>query len=153
MKNFVKIHKKRFAMKKLLVFLMLISTLFAVDWSGKVNWAMSYDTAANVAKSENKLIMVDIALTTCPPCRYLAEKVYTDPEVSNYINQNFVPVFYLADQDSLPPVVQNYFTGSTPTILFLKPNGQLVYSMIGARPPQMFLKILKEVNEKYKGTK
>ena len=37
------------------------------------------------------------------------------------VNDNFVAVFYLADQDNLPPVVQNYFTGSTPTILFLKP--------------------------------
>jgi uncharacterized protein YyaL (SSP411 family) len=49
---------------------------------------------------------------------YLAEKVYTDPEASKYINDNFVPVFYLADQDALPATIQNYFTGSTPTILF-----------------------------------
>jgi len=141
-------------MKKLLMLFMLVASLFAFDWSGKVNWAMSFDVASNVAKSSNKLIMVDIALTTCPPCRYLAEKVYTDPEVSKYINENFVPVFYLADQDALPATVQNYFTGSTPTILFLKPNGELVYSMIGARPPQTFLKILKEVETKYaKGAK
>ncbi|ACM93148.1 Wp [Nautilia profundicola AmH] len=140
-------------MKKLLVFLLLISSLFAVDWSGKINWAMNYNIAQSIAKSSDKLIMVDIALTTCPPCKYLAEKVYTDPEVSKYINDNFVAVFYLADQDSLPPTVQNYFTGSTPTILFLKPNGELVYSMIGARPPQAFLQIIKNVNNKYKGNK
>jgi len=141
-------------MANLFMFFILVASLFAVDWSGKVNWAMSFDVASNVAKSSNKLIMVDIALTTCPPCRYLAEKVYTDPEVSKYINDNFVPVFYLADQDALPPTVQNYFTGSTPTILFLKPNGELVYSMIGARPPQTFLKILKQVQTKYaKGAK
>ena len=141
-------------MKKWFFLIVFVSSLFAVDWSGKVNWAMSFDVARNVAKSSNKLIMVDIALTTCPPCMYLAEKVYTDPEVSKYINDNFVPVFYLADQDALPVTIQNYFTGSTPTILFLKPNGELVYSMIRARPPQIFLKILKEVETKYaKGAK
>ncbi|WP_456479940.1 thioredoxin family protein [Nautilia sp.] len=140
-------------MKKMFVLLVLLSSLFAVDWSGKVNWAMNYGIAQNIAKSSNKLIMVDIALTTCPPCKYLAEKVYTDPQVSKYINENFVPVFYLADQDTLPPTVQNYFTGSTPTILFLKPNGELVYSMIGARPPKAFLQIIENVNEKYKGEK
>jgi len=137
-------------MKKLLFVLLIISGVFATDWSGKINWAMGYNVAKNIAASSNKLIMVDIALTTCPPCKYLSEKVYTDPEVSEYINQNFVPVFYLADQDALPPIVQNYFTGSTPTILFLKPNGELVYSMIGARPPKTFLNIIKNVNEKYK---
>ena len=140
-------------MKKLLMLFVLISSLFAVDWSGKINWAMSYSVAQNIANSSNKLIMVDIALTTCPPCKYLAEKVYTDTQVSKYVNDNFVAVFYLADQDNLPPVVQNYFTGSTPTILFLKPNGELVYSMVGARSPKVFLKIIKYVNDKYKGNK
>jgi uncharacterized protein YyaL (SSP411 family) len=133
-------------MKKLILALMLVSSiLFGFDWNGKVNWAMSYGVAQSLAQKEHKLIMVDIALTTCPPCRYLATKVYTDPEVADYINKNFVPVFYLADQDQLPVTVQNYFTGSTPTILFIDPNGKLVYSMIGARPPKAFLQVLQHV--------
>lgn len=139
-------------MKKV-IFMMLAIFAFAIDWSGKVNWAMGFDSAKNVAAKENKLVMVDIALTHCPPCQYLATKVYTNDKVANYINKNFVPVFYLADQDSLPLVIQNYFTGSTPTILFIKPNGELFFRMIGARPPQTFLKILKEVNQKYKAGK
>ena len=140
-------------MRKLVVFLSLVLSLFAVDWAGKVNWALSYDLAKQIAKKENKLIMVDVALTHCPPCQYLAKNVYTRDDVANYINLNFVPVFYLADKDNLPPEVQNYFTGSTPTILFIKPNGELFYSFIGARPPQTFLKILKDVNKRYKGQK
>jgi len=139
-------------MKKL-VFLLFSALLFAIDWSGKVNWAMSYDMAKQLAKKENKLVMVDIALTNCPPCKYLATKVYTNDEVADYINKNFIPLFYLADQDHLPNEVANYFTGSTPTILFIKPNGELYYRMIGARPPQTFLKILKDVNENYKAGK
>ncbi|MEO1923674.1 MAG: thioredoxin family protein [Nautiliaceae bacterium] len=139
-------------MKKMLLLLVGIF-LFAFEWSGKVNWAMSYDLAKSIAAKENKLVMVDIALTNCPPCRYLATKVYTDDKVANYINSNFVPVFYLADQDNIPTEVQNYFTGSTPTILFIKPNGELVYSFIGARPPSAFLKILQDVNSKYKVSK
>ncbi|WP_456470242.1 thioredoxin family protein [Caminibacter sp.] len=139
-------------MKKVLLLLVGIF-LFAFEWSGKVNWAMSYDLAKSIAAKENKLVMVDIALTNCPPCRYLATKVYTDDKVANYINSNFVPVFYLADQDNIPAEVRNYFTGSTPTILFIKPNGELVYSFIGARPPSAFLKILQDVNSKYKVSK
>ncbi|MEO1927444.1 MAG: DUF255 domain-containing protein [Nautiliaceae bacterium] len=134
-------------MKKLFLVVLLVSNLFALDWSGKINWAMSFDFAKNLAKSQHKLIMVDIGLTTCPPCKYLAQHVYTDKDVSSYINSHFVSLFYLADKDYLPPIIQNYFTGTTPTILFLKPNGELVYSMIGARPPKVFLQILKNVNK------
>jgi uncharacterized protein YyaL (SSP411 family) len=139
-------------MRKLL-FLLVGVFLFAVDWSGKVNWAMSYELAKNLAQKEHKLIMVDVALSHCPPCKYLATHVYTNDKVANYINKNFIPVFYLADKDNIPVEVQNYFTGSTPTILFIKPNGELFYSFIGARPPQTFLKILEEVNQKYKASK
>jgi uncharacterized protein YyaL (SSP411 family) len=140
-------------MRKLLILFLSLIFAFSFDWSGKVNWAMSYNLAKQLAKNQHKLIMVDIGLSHCPPCRYLATKVYTQQDVADYINNNFVPVFYLADQDQIPAEVAQYFTGSTPTILFIKPNGELFYRMIGARPPQIFLKILKEVNENFKGKK
>jgi len=135
-------------MKKLFLVLMGVF-LFAFDWSGKINWALSYDLAKNLAKKEHKLVMVDLSLSECPPCRYLASKVYTDKNVANYINTHFIPVFYLADRDMVPVEIQNYFTGSTPTILFIKPSGELFYRMIGARPPQGFLQILKAVYNHY----
>jgi uncharacterized protein YyaL (SSP411 family) len=140
-------------MKRIIAVLFMMCSLYAVDWSGKINWAMGYGVAQNIAESSNKLIMVDIGLTTCPPCKYMAEKVYSDKKVSDYVNKNFVSVFYLADQDSLPAMVQNYFTGSTPTILFIKPNGELYYRIIGARTPANFLNIIEEINSKYKGNK
>ena len=139
-------------MKKLILLFSAVF-LFAIDWSGKVNWAMGFNAAKEVAAKEHKLVMVDIGLTNCPPCQYLATKVYTNDKVANYMNKNFVPVFYLADQDNLPLLIQNYFTGSTPTILFIKPNGELYYRMIGARPPKVFLKILQDVNNAYKAHK
>jgi len=140
-------------MKKLLLFLLFVLNLFAFDWSGKVNWAMSYDLAKQVAKQENKLIMVDVSLSHCPPCRYLATHVYTDEKVANYINKNFVPVFYLADKDSIPLEVSSYFTGTTPTILFIKPNGELYFRMIGSRPPNVFLSTLQQINNHFKAGK
>lgn len=134
-------------MKKLFILLVVAISLFGIDWSGKVNWAMNYDVAVNLAKSQNKLIMIDISKSDCPPCKYLATKVYKDDEVASYINKNFVPLFYLVDKDNLPVIVENYFTGTTPTIMFLDPNGKLVYNMIGARPPKTFLNTLKSVVE------
>ena len=130
-------------MKKLFVLLVVVINLFGIDWSGKINWAMSYDSAVSLAKSQNKLIMIDISRTECPPCEYLATKVYTDDEVANYVNKNFISLLYLADKDNLPIIVENYFTGTTPTILFLEPDGKLGYRIIGARTPKVFLNILK----------
>ena len=134
-------------MRKLFILLLIIINLFGIDWTGKINWAMNYESAVNLAKSQNKLIMIDISKTDCTPCEYLAMEVYSDDKIANYINKHFIPLFYLVDKDKLPVIVQNYFTGTTPTIMFLEPNGKLVYSMIGARPPKVFLNILKSVAE------
>ena len=131
-------------MRKLLLLISAVF-LFAFDWAGKVNWAMSYEMAKSVAQKEHKLVMVDLALTNCPPCRYLATKVYTNSEVAKYINKNFVPMFYLVDQDSVPVEVESYFTGSTPTLLFIKPSGELCYRHIGALPPKAFKNMLEQV--------
>ena len=130
-------------MKKFFVLLLVITNIFGIDWSGKINWAINYDSAVSLAKSQNKLIMIEISRTECPPCKYLATKVYTDDEVANYVNKNFISLLYLADKDNLPIIVENYFTGTTPTILFLEPDGKLVYRIIGARTPKVFLNILK----------
>ena len=140
-------------MKKFVFLILSAVFIFAFEWSGKVNWSISYQAAKNIAAKEHKLVMVDIALTKCPPCRYLATHVYTNTKVANYINKNFVPVFYLADQDSIPVEVQNYFTGSTPTILFIEPNGKLFTYFVGAREPADFLAILQKIKSKYEGSK
>ncbi len=140
-------------MKKFVFLILSAVLMFAFEWSGKVNWSISYQSAKSIAAKEHKLVMVDIALTNCPPCRYLATKVYTNSQVANYINKNFVPVFYLADKDSIPTEVQNYFTGSTPTILFIEPNGKLFTYFVGAREPADFLAILQKVKSKYKASK
>ena len=140
-------------MKKFLFLILSVVSIFAFEWSGKVNWSISYQAAKNIASKEHKLVMVDIGLTNCPPCRYLASKVYTNDKVAGYINKNFVPVFYLADKDSIPIEVQNYFTGSTPTILFIEPNGKLFTYFMGDREPADFLAILQKVRAKYEGSK
>ena len=140
-------------MKKFLLLMVGVVFMFAFEWSGKVNWSISYQAAKNIAAKEHKLVMVDIALSNCPPCKYLASKVYTNDKVANYINKNFVPVFYLADKDSIPLEVQSYFTGSTPTIMFIEPNGQLFTYFIGARTPADFLAILQKVKSKYEAKK
>ena len=140
-------------MKKFLLLMVSVVFMFAFEWSGKVNWAISYNAAKNIAAKEHKLVMVDIALTNCPPCRYLASQVYTNDKVANYINKHFVPVFFLADKDAVPLEVQNYFTGSTPTIMFIKPNGELFTYFIGAKRPNDFLATLKEIESKYERKK
>jgi len=136
-------------MKKLLLIISLVISSFAFDWTGKINWAMSYDSAKRLAMQTHKPIFVDVALTNCPPCHYLATKVYTVPEIADYINKNFISVLIIADKEKVPAEVGDYFSGSTPTLMFIAPSGKLIYTHVGALRPNQFLEMVKKVKQAY----
>jgi hypothetical protein len=49
--------------KKLLVVFLLVVSAFATDWSGKVDWAMTYNQAKMISEQTGKPIFVDFALS------------------------------------------------------------------------------------------
>ena len=124
--------------------MVMIVGLFAFDWYGKVNWAMNWQSAKEVAKKEHKLIMVDIASTHCPYCKKLAAH-YADKKIADYINKHFVPLLYLADKEYLPKEVARNFRGGVPTLMFFTPDGKLKRYIVGYYPKEFFLNILKQI--------
>jgi thioredoxin 1 len=119
-------------MKKLLVVFILVVNSFAFDWGGKVNWAMSYDQAKMISKQTGKPIFVDFALSHCPPCHWISNNIYTNKKVANYMNEHFVNLLYVVDEQRVPKEVGQYFGGSTPTLIIIK-NGTLINEQVGIR--------------------
>ena len=106
-------------MKKLLLVLVLLVSSFGFDWSGKVNWAMNYEQAKSLAIRTNKPIFVDLALSHCPPCKYISTHMYTDDKIANFINKNFVPVLIIVDEEKVPTEVSQFFSGYTPSLIIM----------------------------------
>lgn len=48
------------------------------------------DSALAQAKAERKLVFLDFVADWCSPCKQVEQEVFTDPQVAEYINQNFV---------------------------------------------------------------
>ncbi len=90
--------------------LLLVVSSFAADkLSGKssdksrnfIRW-MSYDDALEKAKTEPRLIFVDLYADWCVPCRIMDKNVYSDLTVGAILNTRFYPVKLDADsQDSI----------------------------------------------------
>ena len=106
-------------MKKLFLILVFVVSSFAFDWAGKVNWAMNYEQAKSLAIRTNKPIFVDLALSHCPPCKYLSTHIYTDDKIANFINKNFVPVLIIVDEEKVPTEVAQFFSGYTPSLIIM----------------------------------
>ena len=56
------------------------------------------------AKKENKKFFIDVYATWCGPCKYLDKSVFTDQDLGDFMNENFVCLKLdgeLADGESL----------------------------------------------------
>jgi thioredoxin-related protein len=81
--------------RPLLIFLFVVApvlTVHAQDASVPaegINWH-TFEEAVAMAKKEKKKIIVDIYAPWCTWCRKLQREVYTDPDIREYVNKNFV---------------------------------------------------------------
>lgn len=62
-----------------------------------------YEAALQLAKTQNKKLLIDFTGWACVNCRKMEEHVWTDPAVAAYIKENFVLVsLYVDDKKMLP---------------------------------------------------
>lgn len=62
-----------------------------------------YAKAVQLSKEQNKPILVDFTGWACVNCRKMEENVWTQPEVYNYIKENYILVsLYVDDKQNLP---------------------------------------------------
>jgi thiol:disulfide interchange protein len=79
----------------------------------EANVINDYEKAVQMAKEQNKPILIDFTGWACVNCRKMEENVWTQPEVYNYIKENFILVsLYVDDRQNLPVEqrISNYTT-------------------------------------------
>jgi thiol:disulfide interchange protein len=68
----------------------------------EANVINDYDAALALAKAQHKPLLLDFTGWACVNCRKMEENVWTDPEVYQFIKQNFVLVsLYVDDKQNL----------------------------------------------------
>jgi len=127
-------------MKKLF-FLLLGVYLFASN----LNWYSDYKKAFEVAKKENKYVMVDISKHDCPPCEFMKDTVMSGGDVVKILNSKFVLVEYYADADDIPEKFRKHYFNFTPAILFYTNDGKFITGVYGDTSYTHFLEELKKI--------
>jgi hypothetical protein len=90
----------------------------------------------------NRVVLVQVGRGTCGGSRALVEKSVAKEEILEYLGQHYVCVS--ADADAPEPSVAKLIEAMphrdrTPFNLFVAPDGTLVHSTSGGRPPAVFL--------------
>ena len=123
------------------MFLLLIGwtvyDFFMVGSEGKVNWVYDYDLALNDAKTENKSLLIYFYTSWCSWCRRLEKDTYSNDEVADFLNNNFICLRIDAGKNS--DLVTLYGISGYPTILFLSPGGKELGRILGYRRPDIFI--------------
>ena len=75
-----------------LLFIGLKSDTTSVVDEGIVFEHVDFKQAKELAKAQNKLIFIDAYTTWCGPCKLMAKTVFTEKEVGDFYNSNFINI-------------------------------------------------------------
>ncbi len=99
------------------------------------------------AKSENKLVMVDVMTDWCKWCIELDNKVYAKKDVSDFANANQVNYKIDAEKGEGVDFAKKYKIQGFPSILFLDGDGNEVDRIYGYVPAKDFLEMMQDYNK------
>jgi thiol-disulfide isomerase/thioredoxin len=93
------------------------------------------------AKAENKYIFVDAYTTWCGPCKWMSANVFTDKNVGEFYNQNYVNFKLDMEKGEGLTFAKTYQVNAYPTLLYFNSMGEVVNKRIGGAPAAQFLEI------------
>lgn len=67
-----------------------------------------YNKALALSKEQNKPILIDFTGWACVNCRKMEENVWTEPEVSSYIKENFILLSLYVDDKAKLPITERF---------------------------------------------
>lgn len=126
-------------MKKLVLFLIAILSPLVFWAQGILFETGTFAAALDKAKQENKIVFLDVYTTWCGPCKQMAANLFPTAEAGKLYNKHFVNYKIDAEKGEGIEVAAKYKIQGYPTNLFLKPDGSVVYTVMGAGDLNWFL--------------
>lgn len=103
-----------------------------------------WDKALQQAKEQNKLIFIDIYATWCGPCKLLQKKTFTDQNVADFFNENFINLSIDGEKTIGPMLAQKFAIQGYPTLIVTDADGKPVVYTMGFVEPENLLYFGKE---------
>lgn len=131
-------------MKKIILLLSLtILSIVAVGQGIRFETG-TFEQALAKAQAEKKIVFIDVYAVWCGPCKWMANNVFTDPEVGAYFDKYFVALKLDAERGEGPVIKSRYAVKGLPSYLFLDSAGNVVYRGSGSMPKEEFMQLLEK---------
>ena len=103
--------------------------------AGDIRWRPWSAEAFEQARAEDRPILLAISAVWCHWCHVMDETTYSNQQVIDLVNAEYVPI--RVDNDVRPDINQRYNMGGWPTTAFLTPQGDILTGGTYLPPDQM----------------
>lgn len=119
----------------------LLSVFCSAQDSVGIRFRMSenWNDVLRLAKESNKLVFVDIYTSWCGPCKRMSQDVFTQKNVGEKYNTNFVNYKVDAEKGEGIELAKKYNIKAYPSYLFVDGNGTLFYTVTSYMPAAQFI--------------
>ncbi|MEL6720355.1 MAG: thioredoxin family protein [Bacteroidota bacterium] len=132
-------------MKNLLFILSLLFAATTTNAKGIDFFHGTWEEALEKAEAEEKIIFVDAYAEWCGPCKRMARNVFTDSEVGDFYNQNFINLKIDMEKPENATFRKGYPVAAFPTLYFIDFTGDVVHQVKGAQSVEQFIQLGKSV--------
>ena len=128
----------------------VITVLLAVRVTGaELQWQNDYDKALATAKTDKKIVMVDVYTDWCGWCKKLDKDVYANAEVKAKLAKDFVPLKINPEKSKKNlELARSFGTRGYPHIVFLDASGKKISEIGGYVPADKFAQTLASLTQK-----
>jgi len=110
-----------------------------IAWQG---WTTDLFTRA---RSENKLVILDLEAVWCHWCHVMDKTTYADPAVAKILGESYIAV--KVDQDSRPDISNRYEDYGWPATIIFSSTGKELAKLSGYIPPERMVMVLQSFRD------
>jgi uncharacterized protein YyaL (SSP411 family) len=110
-----------------------------------IAWRRWSDEAFELARKDQRLVLLDLGAVWCHWCHVMDETTYRDAKVVALISEHFVPI--QVDQDSRPDLSNRYEDYGWPATIIFDATGRELVKFAGYIPPARMASLLGAVVE------
>jgi hypothetical protein len=130
-----------------LAFFGLVTIVFLTQRRDTIAWVKDYNAGVEMAKEQNKPILLAFYKQFTPMSTNAWLHTYTDRKVIKYVEANFIPIIINVDEQ--PEIASHYHIGYYPTHYIKRADSNELFGpMLGYDPPELFISKLKGLYEK-----
>jgi len=91
----------------------------------------TWKEALKESKKTGKPIFMDAYTSWCGPCKMMAKRVFTNENVGNFYNENFINIKMDMEKGEGPVLAKKYGVTAYPTLFFINADGAQIGKSIG----------------------